>query len=103
VGNKSPKILQRANEQGVLLWAKALPIFDFGDMALTAENLVFFAEDDDLIGKGTNTGYIISVNLKSDDYVMSDIKKKNPAVLNEVSYKFRTNTIILLFVLLRIF
>jgi hypothetical protein len=73
VGNKSKLILQRVNEQGIAIWTKELPIIDFSDMVLAGDNLVMFTNDGVKITNDDNRNWIISLNLKTGDFILLDL------------------------------
>lgn len=76
VGNKSKLILQRVNIQGIAVWTKELPIINFGDMVLAGDNLILFSNDGEKITGSSENNWIISVNLKTGEFVMLDLGKE---------------------------
>jgi hypothetical protein len=73
VGNKSKLIIQRVNVQGISIWTKELPIINFSDLVLTDENLILFTNDGEKITDSSKCNLILSINLKTGDFVMVDL------------------------------
>ncbi len=74
VGNESPRILQRVNQQGIPLWIIELPVKGFNDMLLTRKNLVLFINDSDILTKHKQSNWIMSVSLETGEYTQVDMR-----------------------------